>query len=236
MKNRLICSFALWLPLSLALAQTNVTLSLTDNSLLNGTLVADTKSNVVVSIDGVNQTFATDKIRWQERKVIHPPANNVPDPVSAGAGPTITPATTAPAPGQDSLSPENRPGSQSPASYVQALENVRQQVIQPHQQDAFKEMKNVAGHWQLVTDPDSKAGAERYQQANHYYDQTMPGVINGSINQDELIRQARTVLADCDKYKAERQNDPQYEQQIATLREFVRRSEAGEKFDFTPAP
>jgi hypothetical protein len=47
-----------------------------------------------------------------------------------------------------------------------------------------------------------------------------------------LVRQAKEVLAQCDKYAPERKEDPQYEKQIKILREFVRRSEAGEKFTF----
>jgi len=124
----------------------------------------------------------------------------------------------------------------SPTDYTQALEAVRQKVIAPRKLEAYKEMKMVDGKWQLVVDPDSKAGAERYKKANGYYDQTMSGVMNGSVSQDSLVQQAKSVLADCDKYKEERKNDPQYEKEIATLREFVRRSEAGEKFNFTPAP
>ena len=112
------------------------------------------------------------------------------------------------------------------------MESIRASVIDPHKMEAYKEPKLVNGKWELVVDPDSTNGKAKYDQANAYYHQTMNGVLNGSVSQADLVRQAKAVLALCDKYAAERKNDPQYEQQIETLRDFIRRSEAGEKIDF----
>ena len=119
-----------------------------------------------------------------------------------------------------------------PANLFQTMESVRASVIDPHKMEAYKEPKLVNGKWELVVDPNSKAGPAKYDKANTYYNQTTAGVMDGSVSQEELVQQAKKVLADCDQYAEERKNDPQYEKQIAALRDFVRRSEAGEKFNF----
>lgn len=114
----------------------------------------------------------------------------------------------------------------------QTMESILAAVIDPHKMEAFKEPKLVNGKWELVVDPNSTNGKAKSDQANAHYHQTMNGVMNGSVSQAALVSQAKEVLAQCDKYAAERKNDPQYEEQIETLRDFVRRSEAGEKIDF----
>ena len=86
----------------------------------------------------------------------------------------------------------------------------------------------------MVVDPNSPNGQARYDQANAYYKNTMNGIMNGTVSQDDLVRQAKETLAACDKYQNERADNPQYEKEIEILRDFVRRSEAGEKFDFLP--
>ena len=91
---------------------------------------------------------------------------------------------------------------------VKSLALVQEQVLGKYQNDP--------GH--------AKAGA--------YYQTTMNGVLSGQVNQDELVRQAKKILKDCDEYAPERKKDPQFEEQIKALRDFVRRSEAGEKIDF----
>jgi hypothetical protein len=115
---------------------------------------------------------------------------------------------------------------------LQTMESIRASVIDPHKMEAYKEPKLVNGKWEMVVDPNSPNGKAKYDKANAYYHDTMTGVMNGSISQDELVRQAKAVLSQCDKYAPERKDDPQYEKQIETLRDFVRRSEAGEKIDF----
>jgi len=234
-QHTILIFWGLLASLQLATGQTNITLCLTNNSLLNGTLVQESDSNLVVTIDGLNTVFGKEQIRWQQRKIVKTPPSgeSVADtsrPIPANSSPPVATSGNSPelVAGQAAMT--------SPTDYTQALEAVRQKVIAPRKLEAYKEMKMVDGKWQLVVDPDSKAGAERYKKANGYYDQTMSGVMNGSVSQDSLVQQAKSVLADCDKYKEERKNDPQYEKEIATLREFVRRSEAGEKFNFTPAP
>jgi hypothetical protein len=115
---------------------------------------------------------------------------------------------------------------------LQTMESIRASVIDPHKMEAYKEPKLVNGKWEMVVDPNSPNGKAKYDKANAYYNDTMKGVMNGSISQDELVRQAKEVLSQCDKYAPERKDDPQYEKQIEILRDFVRRSEAGEKIDF----
>jgi hypothetical protein len=118
------------------------------------------------------------------------------------------------------------------ANIAQTMETIRASVIDPHKMEAYKEPKLVNGKWEMVIDPNSTNGQAKNDKANAYYHQTMNGVMNGSVSQAELVRQAKEILAACDKYQKERADDPQYEEQIKTLRDFVRRSEAGEKFDF----
>jgi len=216
--------FGLLVTLRLLPDQTSITLCLTNNSLLNGSLVGETASNLVVAIDGVNQTFATSQIRWQERKAI-------PAPIKAAAAGSVSPAPIMPTNDIGSS-----PAAASPADYAHALEDVRQKVIATHKMEAYREPKKVDGKWELAVDPNSPEGAKKFSQANAYYDQTMAGVANGSISQNDLVLQAKKVLAQCDQYQEERQNDPQYEAEITKLREFVRRSDAGEKFNFNPIP
>lgn len=126
-----------------------------------------------------------------------------------------------------------KPAPAAPAGDLQkTMEAIRASIIDPHKMEAYKEPKMVNGKWVMVVNPNSTNGAARYQQANDYYRRTMNGVLNGSITQADLVHQAKEVLAQCDKYKSERAADPQYEKEIETLRDFVRRSEAGEKIDF----
>ena len=129
------------------------------------------------------------------------------------------------------------PAPDSSDNISQTMESVRAAVIDPHKMEAFKESKLVDGRYELVVDPHSTNGQAKYDKANAYYHQTMNGVLADSVTQADLVQQAKSVLADCDKYAAERKDDPQYEAKIKTLQDFVRRSEAGEKIDFgTPAP
>ena len=68
-----------------------------------------------------------------------------------------------------------------------------------------------------------------YENAVKYYQTTMAGVQNGSVNLDDLVAQAESTLKNIDQYQPERAKDPQYEAQIAQLRDFVARAKAGEK-------
>jgi hypothetical protein len=133
---------------------------------------------------------------------------------------------------QGSTSPAKAPTVGAPSDVAQTMESIRASVIDPHKMEAYKEPKLVNGKWELVVDPNSPNGKAKYDKANAYYNNTMTGVMNGSVSQADLVAQAKKVLADCDKYAPERKDDPQYEQKIETLRDFVRRSEAGEKIDF----
>jgi hypothetical protein len=131
-------------------------------------------------------------------------------------------------------SPTTAPAASAPSvsDLAQTMEAIRAAVIDPHKMEAYKEPKLVNGKWELGVDPNSPDGKAKNDQANAYYNTTMKGVLDGSVTQADLVQQAKKVLADCDRYAAERKDDPQYEKQIETLRDFVRRSEAGEKIDF----
>lgn len=132
----------------------------------------------------------------------------------------------------DPSAPVKVPAASAPSDIAQTMESIRALVIDPHKMEAYKETKLVDGKWELVIDPNSTNGKAKYDKANAYYNNTMAGVMNGSISQDELVRQAKEVLSQCDKYAPERKDDPQNEKEIENLRDFVRRYEAGEKIDF----
>ena len=116
------------------------------------------------------------------------------------------------------------------------MAQVRAAVIGAHQEDAFKEPKMVNGRWELAYDPHSPGGQARVDQANLYYDQTMAGVMNGTVTQNDLVQQAKAELQQIDQLKKDGVNVSQYDREIKILREFVRRSEAGEKFNFATGP
>lgn len=131
-----------------------------------------------------------------------------------------------------STTPAKAPTATNPSDIAQTMESIRASVIDPHKMEAYKEPKLVNGKWEMVVDPNSPNGKAKYDKANAYYNNTMTGVMDGSVSQADLLQQAKKVLADCDKYAPERKDDPQYEKEIENLRDFVRRSEAGEKIDF----
>lgn len=54
---------------------------------------------------------------------------------------------------------------------------------------------------------------------------------SGKMSLEAIAAEAEKQLAEVDKYKPEREKDPQFEQQIALLRDFVRRVRAGEKLE-----
>ena len=120
------------------------------------------------------------------------------------------------------------------SDYAKTLESIRASIIDPNKEEAYKEPKLVDGKWVLTPDPNSADGPKKYEQANEYYRKTMAGLMDGSISQDDLVRQARDILRQCDQYQPERVADPHYEDQIAIVRDFVHRSESGEKINFAP--
>jgi len=128
--------------------------------------------------------------------------------VSVASLPAEKSSVAAAAPGADTL--QTFANSQTPTNVMSSMANVQEMMLGKYKND-----------------PGSA-------KANDYYNRTTAGVMNGNVSQESLVQQAKKVLADCDKYAEERKKDPQYEQQIAALRDFVRRSEAGEKFDFQP--
>jgi hypothetical protein len=170
-----------------------------------------------VTVATANDQFTLD----QTNVILTRLENPAPAPAEISAPSAAMPAPTAPAASAPSMT-----------DLAQTMEAIRASVIDPHKMEAYKEPKLVNGKWELVVDPNSPSGKAKNDQANAYYNTTMKGVLDGSVTQADLMQQAKKVLADCDKYAAERKDDPQYEKQIEMLRDFVRRSEAGEKIDF----
>jgi hypothetical protein len=168
---------------------------------------------------------ASDRFTLDKTNVILVPLES-----HATPAPEVSQASSAAPP--VSTAPGNASAVPPAAGLLQTMESIRASVIDPHKMEAYKEPKLVNGKWEMVVDPNSPNGKAKYDKANAYYNDTMKGVMNGSISQDELVRQAKEVLSQCDKYAPERKDDPQYEKQIEILRDFVRRSEAGEKIDF----
>ena len=67
-----------------------------------------------------------------------------------------------------------------------------------------------------------------YAKVTAQYQSMMNDFNSGKMSLADLATKAEKVLAEADKYKAERAKDPQYEEQIATLHDFVKRAQAGE--------
>jgi hypothetical protein len=67
-----------------------------------------------------------------------------------------------------------------------------------------------------------------YATAMAQYQSMMNDFNSGKISLADMTAQAQKVLAKADEYKPERAKDPQYEEQIAALRDFVKRAQAGE--------
>jgi hypothetical protein len=65
------------------------------------------------------------------------------------------------------------------------------------------------------------SGDENYAKATNYFLTTMRDYCSGKTTEADLRAKAAEVLAQVDRYPAERQKDPQYEPFIATLRNFV---------------
>jgi hypothetical protein len=72
-------------------------------------------------------------------------------------------------------------------------------------------------------------GDKGYDTATKYYQDTMMGVLGGQVGLDDLVAQAEEKLKTVDQYQSERAKDPQFEEQIRQLREFVQRARSGER-------
>jgi hypothetical protein len=190
--------------------------------LLGKATLLEIGSNTVTVCD------ASDRFTLSQTNVILVPLNSPP--------PTAPESSQASSPTPQVSTGSANASAANPSDIAKTLESIRASVIDPHKMEAYKEPKLVNGKWEMVIDPNSTNGKARYDKANAYYNNTMQGVMNGSVSQDDLVRQAKEILAQCDKYAPERKDDPQYEEQIKTLRDFVRRSEAGEKIDFGKPP
>jgi len=67
-----------------------------------------------------------------------------------------------------------------------------------------------------------------YAKVTAQYQSMMNDFNSGKMSLADLATKAEKVLAEADKYKAERAKDPQYEEQIAMLHDFLKRAQAGE--------
>jgi hypothetical protein len=76
---------------------------------------------------------------------------------------------------------------------------------------------------------DSKLG---YANAVKIYQDDLAKVRGGQMDVNQLCAEAEQTIKQADQYGPERAADPEYEQYIDTLRDFVRRVKAGQKFDF----
>ncbi len=80
------------------------------------------------------------------------------------------------------------------------------------------------------------SGRPGYDNAVKRYQDDMAKVKSGQLDENELCAEAEKVINQADQYGAERKNDPEYEQSIASLKDVGRRVKAGEKFDFPVGP
>lgn len=67
-----------------------------------------------------------------------------------------------------------------------------------------------------------------YVKATAQYQSLMNDFRSGKVTLADITAKAENGLAQAGKYQPERAKDPQYEEQIATLRDFVKRAKAGE--------
>lgn len=81
----------------------------------------------------------------------------------------------------------------------------------------------------LLGNFNSKLG---YTNAISIYQDDMAKVKSGQMDVNQLCAEAEQAIKQADQLGPERAADPEYEQYINTLRDFVRRVKAGEKFDF----
>lgn len=77
-------------------------------------------------------------------------------------------------------------------------------------------------------------GDQGYDAASKYYRETMKGVQSGEVSLDDLVVKAEETLKKLDEYQPERAKDPQFEEQIRQLREFVQRARSGERIVTRP--
>ena len=77
---------------------------------------------------------------------------------------------------------------------------------------------------QYARDPGHGKAVEKYQS-------TVAAFLSGKQSLADIAGEAEKLLAEVDKYQPERAKDPQYENQIATLRAFILRVRAGEKLE-----
>lgn len=75
------------------------------------------------------------------------------------------------------------------------------------------------------------ASDAHYNDSLSYYTSMMSGLQSGSVQLDDLVREAEQVLGTLDQYEPERAKDPEFEGNISTLRDFVNRAKAGEKIE-----
>jgi hypothetical protein len=75
------------------------------------------------------------------------------------------------------------------------------------------------------------ASDPHYNDSLSYYTSMINGIQSGSVQLDDLVREAEQVLGTLDQYEPERVKDPEFEGNISTLRDFVNRAKAGEKVE-----
>ena len=74
-----------------------------------------------------------------------------------------------------------------------------------------------------------------YAKATTQYQSMMSDLRSWKESLEDITTKAEKILAEVDKYQPERAKDPQFEAQIATLRDFVKRAKAGEQINLAPA-
>jgi hypothetical protein len=79
---------------------------------------------------------------------------------------------------------------------------------------------------QFQKDPNFSKAVAQYQ--SH-----MNQIQSGQIDVKQLRAMAAQTLAEADQYQPERAKDPKYEAYINQLRDFVKRADAGEQFNFS---
>ncbi len=132
----------------------------------------------------------------------------------------------------------NKAGAELTAVAPTALEVSAQRAVGPPSQPEIKpaagsDLDNLQAEvQQLVLGKYSSDPG--YGKATARYQSMMADYKNGKLSLADITAQAEQVLKEVDRYQPERQKDPQFESQIATLRDFVKRAKAGEKVETAP--
>lgn len=220
----------------IGLAQTNVTVGLTNRCLFDGTLVSQTGSNLVLSLGGELKSIRRSEISWMTVRV-----------TAAPAAPSAAQGELSPAEGQAVLSQlqgtlkgnqkdpwavldqyqkmlaSNSAAGPAGGSLNTVASASTGTAPAESEADLRAELKSPAGQALLQQIHDALIGSEkdpRAQKASAYYFQTMKAFADGKIGLADIQAQSQQMLGKLKEYRKEMEQDPQHER-WATYQQFL---------------